>query len=107
VSAELHYRLSDLLDAYRDETTCKAYNGWTRRRDPHEIRKEIDALLQPLTDVEPHDDMAFLVEAYRFGQFADDMLDHPSPSCRSPGKTVREALRRVLSRWETFFPPKE
>lgn len=46
-------------------------------------------------------DVALLVEAYRFGQFSDDMLDHPSASCRSPAKPVREALRRLLQLLET------
>lgn len=45
-------------------------------------------------------DIALLVEAYRYGQFADDMLDHPSPSCRSLAPTLRQALRRVLEVWE-------
>lgn len=56
---------------------------------------------QPVPEAPEPDpaDIAFLVEAYRYGQFADDMLDHPSPSCRSPAKMVREALRRVLAVW--------
>lgn len=42
-------------------------------------------------------DIKYLLEAYRYGQFADDMFDHPSASCRSPCKPLREALRRHLS----------
>lgn len=41
-------------------------------------------------------DIAYLLEAYRYGQFADDMFDHPSADCRSPCKPLREALRRHL-----------
>lgn len=41
-------------------------------------------------------DIEYLLEAYDYGQFADDMFDHPSPSCRSPCKPLREALRRHL-----------
>jgi hypothetical protein len=41
-------------------------------------------------------DIEYLLEAYDYGQFADDMFDHPSPSCRSPCKPLREVLRRHL-----------
>lgn len=52
-------------------------------------------------------DIALLVEAYRYGQFSDDMLDHPSPDCRSPAKPIREALRRVLACWDEEEAAKE
>jgi hypothetical protein len=50
----------------------------------------------PSEAVALRDAVALLLEARDFGQFSDYMLDHPSPSCRSPCRTVREALRLVL-----------
>jgi hypothetical protein len=47
-------------------------------------------------DTAAQKDIDYLLEAYDYGQFADDMFDHPSPSCRSPCKPLREALRRHL-----------
>lgn len=39
---ELQQRMDDLLDDYRDETACRTYNGWTRFRDPEDIRIELE-----------------------------------------------------------------
>lgn len=45
--------------------------------------------------------VTLLLEANDYGQFADDMLDQPSPSCRSLGKgPVRDALRLVINSHE-------
>ena len=47
------------------------------------------------------EDIAFLLEAYAFGQFADDMLDHPNLATRVISKPIRDALRRHLAWLET------
>lgn len=81
-----------------DEQQCEAYNRG--------IKSAQRALASHSDTNQPSDaDIAFLVEAYRYGQFADDMFDHPSPSVRSPAKPVREALRRVLSAWDAARLP--
>lgn len=69
----------------------------THRAEAHESERSAE------------EDVRCLLEAYRYGQFSDDMLDHPSPSCRSPAKPVREALRRFLDRLEAAraTPPTE
>lgn len=46
--ADIVSKLDDLLDAYRDESLCKQYNGWWRIRDPQEVRREINALIDSL-----------------------------------------------------------
>jgi hypothetical protein len=46
---ETRHKLSDLLDLYREEVACKQYNGWVRRRQPDDIRKDIDAEIERLT----------------------------------------------------------
>jgi hypothetical protein len=42
-------------------------------------------------------DEELLVEAYRYGQFSDSMLDHLSPSCHAPCKGIRQALATITS----------
>lgn len=44
------HKLSDLLDQFREEVSCKTYNGWVRSREPDDIRREIDAEIERLTD---------------------------------------------------------
>lgn len=63
--------------------------------EPFEL---VVAMLTEQPDGDAQKDIAYLLEAYKNGQFADDMLDHPSPDCRSPSKPVREALWRHLDR---------
>lgn len=63
--------------------------------EPFEL---VVAMLTEQPDGDAQKDIAYLIEAYNYGQFADDMLDHPSPDCRSPCKPLREVLRRHLDR---------
>lgn len=44
------HRIGDLLDAYREEIACETYNGWARYRTPEDIRKDINAEVDRLTE---------------------------------------------------------
>lgn len=109
---------SDALESVDNRKELKAMcERWLRAINGHEVASALgttpaelmkpNAILQDLqfTPIQPpviedpaEADIAYILEAYDYGQFADDMLDHPSPSCRSPIKPLREALRRHLDR---------
>lgn len=53
IDYETRHKLSDLLDLLQEEVSCKTYNGWVRRRQPDDIRKEINGIIERLTRSTP------------------------------------------------------
>lgn len=94
---------TSLIESARpDPKGTRLYAPEAGEREYYLVREPFELVVAMLTgqvdDAGAKADIAYLIEAYNYGQFADDMLDHPDPDCRSPCKPLREALWRHLDR---------
>lgn len=98
--------LLDALKGIEKTALCDHWLGINETRRRYAIARDARIAIERSEGIRPEAparatpqvqaDIAYLLEAYRYGQFADDMFDHPSADCRSPCKPLREALRRHL-----------